>query len=153
MKFWMMKFGPEPGCSLPTLSRTALSKGLGGLEFAGGIPASLGGALIMNAGAFGQFLGEVVESVETVDLNGVSKEWNHAELHFDYRQSALQSEPLVILRAIMKLKPADIGEIRERCEYFLEYRGIYHPLDQPSAGSVFRNPPGAAAGQLIEWPG
>jgi UDP-N-acetylmuramate dehydrogenase len=143
----------EAGVFLPALSKRAMQEGLGGLEFAGGIPASLGGALIMNAGAFGQRIGEIVSTVETVDFNGVKKEWAASELFFDYRWSALQSQRLVILRARMRLQPGDSREIRERYDYFLEYRSNHHPLDQPSAGSVFRNPPGTAAGRLIEMAG
>lgn len=141
------------GVFLPTLSRTALRGNLSGLEFAGGIPASLGGALIMNAGAFGQYIGESVRSVETIDFTGARRTWKASELAFDYRHSALQSRNLIIVKARLGLRPAEQKETLEHFEYFLEYRRRHHPLDQPSAGSVFRNPPGQAAGQLIEMAG
>ncbi|MGD0152671.1 MAG: UDP-N-acetylmuramate dehydrogenase [Thermacetogeniaceae bacterium] len=141
------------GVFLPTLSRAALRGHLSGLEFGGGIPASLGGALIMNAGAFGQSIGASVRSVDTIDYKGARQTWKTAELEFDYRYSTLQLQALIIVKASLELQPAKQKEIRERFEYYLEYRSSHHPLDQPSAGSVFRNPSDQPAGQLIEMAG
>jgi UDP-N-acetylmuramate dehydrogenase len=141
------------GVSLPALARTAGRSGLSGLEFAGGIPASLGGSLIMNAGAFEQSIGSGIRSVETIDFNGVRRVWRASELVFDYRQSTLQSEELIILNARLELQKAERQKVLERLESYVAYRGSHHPLDRPSAGSVFRNPPGQVAGQLIEMAG
>jgi UDP-N-acetylmuramate dehydrogenase len=141
------------GVFLPALARAACRESLGGLEFAGGIPASLGGALIMNAGAFGQFIGSSVSRVETIDYDGVRRTWKAPELTFEYRHSTLQPERLIILKARLELQEAEQKEIQERLESFLTYRSSQHPLDLPSAGSVFRNPPGEPAGRLIEMAG
>ena len=141
------------GVLLPALARLAGRESLSGLEFAGGIPASLGGALIMNAGAFGQFIGSSVRAVDTIDFNGGRRTWQASELTFDYRHSTLQPESLIILGAALELQPATQKEVLERLESFQAYRSSCHPLDQPSAGSVFRNPPGETAGQLIEMAG
>jgi UDP-N-acetylmuramate dehydrogenase len=141
------------GVILPALARAAGRESLSGLEFAGGIPASLGGALIMNAGAFGQFIGKSVRSVDTIDLNGARRTWKAFELTFDYRRSTLQSESLIILKASLELQAAEQQSVLERLEAFLEYRSSHHPLDLPSAGSVFRNPPEQPAGLLIEMAG
>ncbi len=141
------------GVFLPALARAAGRESLGGLEFAGGIPASLGGALIMNAGAFGQFIGSSVSEVETIDFIGARRTWKASELTFDYRHSALQPERLIILKARLELQEAEQKEVQERLEVFLTYRSRQHPLDLPSAGSVFRNPPGQPAGRLIEMSG
>ncbi len=141
------------GVFLPTLSRAALRRNLSGLEFGGGIPASLGGALIMNAGAFGQYIGERVRSVDTIDFKGTRQTWKDSELEFAYRCSTLQLHALIIIKASLALQPVEQKEIRERFECYLEYRSSHHPLDQPSAGSVFRNPSDQPAGQLIEMAG
>jgi UDP-N-acetylmuramate dehydrogenase len=141
------------GMFLPALARAAGRESLSGLEFAGGIPASLGGALIMNAGAFGQFIGSSVSEVETIDFSGARRAWKATELTFDYRYSALQPERLIILKARLELQDAEQKEIQERLEAYLTYRSSQHPLDLPSAGSVFRNPPGQPAGRLIEMAG
>lgn len=141
------------GISLPALARTAQQGGLSGLEFAGGIPASLGGALIMNAGAFDQYIGDAVREVDTIDYDGTRRTWKAPELTFRYRQSTLQPQASIILGARLELRPADRQEVLERHEYFLSYRSSHHPVDQPSAGSVFQNPSPMTAGQLIETAG
>jgi UDP-N-acetylmuramate dehydrogenase len=141
------------GVFLPALARAAGREGLSGLEFAGGIPASLGGSLIMNAGAFGQYIGECVRKVDTIAYSGARRTWKASELAFDYRRSTLQPESLIILKVILELQAAEQQLVLERLEAFLEYRSSNHPLDLPSAGSVFRNPPGQPAGLLIEMAG
>jgi UDP-N-acetylmuramate dehydrogenase len=141
------------GVILPALARAAGRESLSGLEFAGGIPASLGGALIMNAGAFGQFIGKSVRSVDTIDFNGARRTWKASELTFGYRRSTLQPESLIILKASLELQAAEQQSVLKRLEAFLEYRSSHHPLDLPSAGSVFRNPPEQPAGLLIEMAG
>jgi UDP-N-acetylmuramate dehydrogenase len=141
------------GVFLPTLALAALQKGLSGLEFSGGIPASLGGALIMNAGAFEQFIGDTVREVDTIDYDGARRTWKSPELAFRYRQSTLQPQASIILGARLELRPDDPQKVRERHKYFLSYRSSHHPLDLPSAGSVFQNPSPLPAGQLIEMAG
>ncbi len=141
------------GILLPHLARLAFRLELSGLEFALGIPASLGGALAMNAGAFGQQLGDLVREVQAVDFHGARKVWDHARLSFGYRRSSLQGENLIILKAVLLLNPAQAASIAERMEHNLASRRKSQPLDMPTAGSVFRNPPGHYAGRLIEMAG
>ncbi|MDH7576418.1 MAG: UDP-N-acetylmuramate dehydrogenase [Bacillota bacterium] len=141
------------GILLPHLARLAFRSELSGLEFGLGIPASLGGALIMNAGAFGQQLGELVGEVKTVNFNGVRRVWDRLQLSFSYRRSSLQDQNLIILKTVLFLNPAQASAIAERMERNLSCRKKSQPLDLPTAGSVFRNPPNCYAGQLIEMAG
>ncbi|NPV29701.1 MAG: UDP-N-acetylmuramate dehydrogenase [Firmicutes bacterium] len=141
------------GVLLPHLARLALRAELSGLEFALGIPASLGGALVMNAGAFGQQLGDLVREVQTVDLRGARRVWDHMQLSFSYRRSSLLEQNLIVLRAVLSLNPARASLIAERMKQNLARRRETQPLGLPTAGCVFRNPPGRYAGQLIEMAG
>lgn len=141
------------GILLPRLAHLALLSELSGLEFVPGIPASLGGAVVMNASAFGQQLGDLVKEVVAVDLNGRYQILKRADLSFNYRWSFFQEKNLIILKVVLFLKPANAFEIAERMEYNLTYRKKTQPLGLPTAGSVFRNPPGSYAGRLIEMAG
>lgn len=140
----------EGGALLPALARQACSAGLSGLEFAAGIPASLGGAIMMNAGAFGKDIGSVVQNVETVRIDGTEIKWKREELTFCYRCSNLQRQELIVIKATLRLVPALREEIAARVERYLISRRMTQPLEFPTAGSVFRNPPGDYAGRLIE---
>jgi UDP-N-acetylmuramate dehydrogenase len=141
------------GLLLPGLARIAQRECLSGLEFAVGIPASLGGAVIMNAGARGQQMSNLVERVDTVDMTGHREVWDRQRLAFDYRTSALQGCSLIVLQVLLKLTPADHHIITSRMEDNIQSRRSNQPLDFPTAGSVFRNPPGNSAGRLIEMSG
>lgn len=139
------------GYSLIKLSLTAAKKSLTGLEFASGIPGTVGGAIYMNAGAYKSDMGYIVESVKvlTPDLKIINLE--NREMNFHYRSSFLQSHPgYICLEVVIKLakgkKDAIEEVIRERRTRRLESQ----PLEYPSAGSVFRNPEGNYAGKLIE---
>lgn len=142
------------GAAVPLfkLCQAAASKGLKGLEFATGIPGSLGGALYMNAGAYGSSMGKLVREVTTIDLRGEYRVRSSEELNFAYRWSNFQEEEVIILEGVFTLAPGDRKEILGRTAAILNDRQIKHPL-LPSAGSVFRNPPGKPAGQLIEQVG
>lgn len=139
------------GCAMSALARAAASRGLAGLEFAGGIPGSLGGALVMNAGAFGSYIGTLVQEVVLVDWDGVERRLPARACAFGYRRSSLAGAG-VILEATLKLERGDPAALESRMEAFLERRLQRHP-QQPSAGSVFRNPPDRPAGRLIEEAG
>ena len=139
------------GFSLIKLSLLAAKKGLTGLEFAAGIPGTVGGAVYMNAGAYKSDMGYIVESVKvlTPDLKIIKLE--NKEMNFHYRSSFLQKHPgFICLEATIKLrkgkKEAIEGVMKERRERRIESQ----PLEFPSAGSVFRNPEGGFAGKLIE---
>ena len=140
----------EAGVMLPVLTRMACNASLSGLEFAVGIPATLGGALVMNAGAFGQDMGSLVQEVETIDYQGNQQRLSKDELSFSYRTSSLARQELIILRTVLRFDPADKEEIAARMKENKARRTRIQPMGLPSAGSVFRNPSQNYAGRLIE---
>jgi UDP-N-acetylmuramate dehydrogenase len=127
------------GTSLINLSRTFSLAGLSGLEFAAGIPGTLGGAIKMNAGAHGESVSQVITGVITVDSEGTLRVLGPSQLDFSYRHSSISSE-MIVLAASINCKRGLTEEIRARRESCLEYRTKTQPLKMPSAGSVFRNP-------------
>ncbi|HZW82611.1 MAG TPA: UDP-N-acetylmuramate dehydrogenase [Candidatus Deferrimicrobium sp.] len=143
----------EAGCLLPGLARTSVALGLSGLEFAAGIPASLGGALLMNAGAHGGELGNLVQDVLACKLDGEVISISSERCNFGYRQSTFQQGEYIILSANLRLQPGDKAESLVKIKDNLERRKNSQPLDFPNAGSIFRNPPGVPAGKLIEEAG
>jgi UDP-N-acetylmuramate dehydrogenase len=143
----------EAGAKLGRVTAIAQAAGLGGLEFAVGIPASIGGAVTMNAGANGVSIGDVVDSVTVMDHQGGQRMLSAADLDFGYRTSRLQRMEAVVVEVELRLAARDPLEIRRRSEEYLRRRRVTQPLDSPSAGSVFKNPPGEAAGRLIELAG
>ena len=140
----------EGGAMLPSLARMALNNSLSGLEFAVGIPATLGGAIVMNAGAFGQDIGSLISQVEVIDFEGKQQVLSRDELTFGYRKSSLQDKNMIILRATLQLKAGKKEDIAASMEAKLSLRNNMQPLEYPTAGSVFRNPVGDYAGRLIE---
>lgn len=139
------------GYSLPKLSLLTAKKGLTGLEFAAGIPGTIGGSIFMNAGAYKSDMGYVVQSVKvlTPDLKIITLE--NKEMNFHYRTSFLQKHPdYVCLEVIIKLEKGKKEAIEEVIKERRKRRIETQPLEYPSAGSVFRNPEGKFAGQLIE---
>jgi UDP-N-acetylmuramate dehydrogenase len=125
-------------------------RGLSGLEFAGGIPASMGGAARMNAGAHGGQISDVLESLTFVDVHGNVREVTPAELNFSYRRSGLP-DGAIVTSVRLVLKPSEPEECIQRRNHFLSERKKAQPLSSPSAGSVFKNPaPDRTAGKLIE---
>jgi UDP-N-acetylmuramate dehydrogenase len=138
--------------ALPWLANEVARRGLSGMEFAAGIPGTLGGALFMNAGAFGYYTADLVEEVVTMDRAGCMGTRPRSELNFAYRWSNFQDEDVIILEATLALKPGDRQSIEELQRQMLDKRAARHPR-QPSAGSVFRNPPDKTAGYLIEQAG
>lgn len=143
----------ESGVALASLSLQAGGKGLRGLEFACGIPGSIGGAAIMNAGAYGSSMSKVVKEVRTLDLSGESKVYQNAELGYAYRTSILKRIDEIVVEVKFLLTPGDAKESKKQMEEYLANRKQKHPLHLPNAGSVFRNPPDKPAGRLIEEAG
>lgn len=141
----------EAGVSLIKLSILALKNGLTGLEFASGIPACLGGAVFMNAGAYKSDMGYIVSSVRVITPNFEVKTLYNKDMTFKYRTSFLKEHPnYICLSAKLVLKHGDKKEIKELMESRKQKRLLTQPLDFPSAGSVFRNPEDTFAGKLIE---
>lgn len=138
------------GYSMIRLTVEAGKMGLTGLEFAGGIPGSVGGAVYMNAGAHGSDLSRILKEAEILFENGETKVLSNEELQFSYRHSLLQSQKGIVLEAVFQLKTGDRKEIAAALAAYKDRRRQSQPLQQPCAGSVFRNPPGDHAGRLIE---
>ena len=139
------------GVNLAALCKFAAAQGLSGLEFAYGIPGSLGGGVFMNAGAYGGELGQVVEQVDFWDEEGRPHTLAGAALGFSYRHIWFAGHPgCLIAGARLALRPGDPAEIAAKMEEHLRARREKQPLDYPSAGSAFKRPAGAYAAQLID---
>ena len=141
------------GISLAKLAVFAAEAGLSGLEFAHGIPGSLGGAVFMNAGAYGGEMKDVLESAELALPDGTVSEVPAPELELTYRRSALEGSGRLVTAATVKLAPAEPETIRGRMRELMEKRRASQPLDQPSAGSTFKRPVGGYAAALIDQAG
>ncbi len=140
----------EAGCSLILMSVEAMKRGYSGLEFASGIPGTVGGAVFMNAGAYRSSMSEIVEAVY-VYKEGTAEWMSAEECAFGYRTSVFRDHPeWIIIAAKMKLKPGETEKIRSLMEDRKNRRTASQPLDKPSAGSVFRNPDEVPAWKLIE---
>lgn len=140
----------EAGIGISELSREVALKGLSGLEFAEGIPGSLGGAIVMNAGAYGGEMKDVLGSVSAIDHLGNRCEFAAAELGLGYRSSIFQKGECIIISAIIELKRGDPELIAGTMEQYALRRRAKQPLDLPSAGSTFKRPPGFFVGPLVE---
>ncbi|MEO1002079.1 MAG: UDP-N-acetylmuramate dehydrogenase [Cyanobacteria bacterium J06638_7] len=147
---WVEALAGEP---IPTLARKAARAGLSGLEWAVGIPGTVGGAAVMNAGAQGGCTADCLQSLLVLDPARPDQPFilEAAELDFAYRHSRLQQEPLVVLSARFRLQPGhDPARVTARTSANLHSRTSTQPYQQPSCGSVFRNPEPRKAGRLIE---
>lgn len=138
------------GVSLAKLCSKALSCNLSGLEFAWGIPGSVGGAAYMNAGAYGGEMKDVVMSVTHLTKDGKVETYKADKLNFGYRHSVYKENNYIILGITVQLKLDDPKLIRGRMDDYMGRRKDKQPLEYPSAGSVFKRPEGAFAGALIE---
>lgn len=141
------------GFKLKDVSEFALAEGLSGLEFAIGIPGSLGGAVFMNAGAYEGEMSQVVTKVVSVDFSGNIHEYTGAELEFAYRHSIFHDNHEVIGEVEMNLVPGDVVSIRNHMEDLTKRRESKQPLEFASAGSTFKRPTGYYAGTLIDQTG
>ncbi|MFH1401761.1 MAG: UDP-N-acetylmuramate dehydrogenase [Parcubacteria group bacterium] len=142
----------EAGVKLPELLRVSVKNGLAGLEWAAGIPGTVGGAIFGNAGAFGRSMGDIIDEVEVLDVRTKKIIFlNNKNCGFGYRKSIFKkNKNLIILSAKMKFQEDDKKIIKNRLQKFLKYRKESQPLGFPSAGSVFTNPGKFFAGKLIE---
>jgi UDP-N-acetylmuramate dehydrogenase len=137
------------GVALPNLVQSAFKGGYSGLEFAVGIPGTLGGALFMNAGGATEWIGTIVESLTVLRPGQGLVRYEGRELPWGYRRSGVPTGE-VIVEGDLRVTKGHLGQIRAKMEASLRRRRKSQPLTVPSAGSVFRNPPDASAGQLIE---
>ncbi len=136
------------GVKLTKVSSVALNNSLKGLEFACGIPGTVGGAIIMNAGAYGNEIKDVLDELLILRNNELIK-LKKDDILFDYRKTSLYSDDIVIY-AVFKLEHGNKQEIIDRVKYLQEQRSLKQPLDYPSCGSVFKRPKGYFAGKLIQ---
>lgn len=140
----------ECGILLSTLSKTAAKSSLTGMEFASGIPGALGGAITMNAGAYGGEMKDIIEWVEVLDENLKLKRLQNSEMEFGYRKSVVELRKYIVIRCCIKLKKGNQDEINSIMAELTEKRKTKQPLHLPSAGSTFKRPEGYFAGKLIE---
>ena len=119
------------------------------MEFASGIPGSIGGGIVMNAGAYDGEMSQVVESVTVMDMEGNLLELDHDSMEFGYRDSVIKNRPYIVLEACFHCKPGEMEKIVDYMEELAARRREKQPLEYPSAGSTFKRPAGHFAGKLI----
>lgn len=139
----------QAGALLSATARKALEAGLTGMEFAAGIPGTMGGAAVMNAGAYGGEMKDILESVTVLTPEGEQKELKNEELQLGYRTSVVKEKGYIVLEAVLSLKKGDPEAIKSRMDELKEQRVTKQPLEYPSAGSTFKRPEGYFAGKLI----
>ena len=140
----------EAGATLSAVAGFALQRGLTGMEFAAGIPGSVGGAIRMNAGAYGGDMSQVVGWVRVLEPDGNIKTILGAHMEFGYRTSILKELPYIVLACGIQLMPGDETQVRQTMLELAAKRREKQPLEYPSAGSTFKRPEGFYAGKLIE---
>ena len=140
----------EAGATLAAIARVALEHELTGFEFAAGIPGSLGGAIVMNAGAYDGEMKQVVESVRLITPKGEIVTKSCEEMDFSYRHSILKEESYIVLSVTIKLAKGDKEQIKARMDELAAKRREKQPLEYPSAGSTFKRPEGYFAAKLIQ---
>ena len=138
------------GAMLSKAANVAASNNLGGMEFAAGIPGSLGGAVVMNAGAYGGEMKDIIESVEVLTAEGQKKTLSLKELDLSYRHSCIQETGYIVLSAVLRLESRPEEEIRAVMAELRDKRVDKQPLEFASAGSTFKRPEGYFAGKLIQ---
>lgn len=141
------------GASLAKVAIAARNAGLTGLEFAHGIPGTVGGGIYMNAGAYGGELKQVTESVTIMEKDGTVREISCNEKTFGYRTSIFEGKDAIIIRAVFALQPGDKDQIQATMTELMNKRCASQPLDLPSAGSTFKRPVGGYAAALIDEAG
>ena len=137
------------GAMLSKIANTAAANGLSGMEFASGIPGTIGGAVVMNAGAYGGEMKDILARVKVLDEQGKSRELSTEELELGYRHSCVPEKHYIVTEATIRLIPGKEEEIRAKMRELNEKRVEKHPLQYPSAGSTFKRPEGYFAGKLI----
>ena len=139
-----------------TMTRAALfaaNLGLSGLEFAHGIPGTVGGGVYMNAGAYGGEICQVCKSVDVMDFSGELRRFSAEEMEFSYRHSILEEKPGIVVAAEFELTNAPVEQIKAKMKELMGKRSASQPLDLPSAGSAFKRPVGGYAAALIDGAG
>lgn len=139
-----------------TMTRAAVfaaNHGLSGMEFAHGIPGTVGGGVYMNAGAYGGEICDICESVDVMDMEGNLRTLTSAEMQFSYRHSRLEEEGGIVVSAVFRLIPRDSDEIKAKMKELQGKRSASQPLELPSAGSAFKRPVGGYAAALIDQAG
>ena len=139
----------KAGSMLVSISQAAREAGLSGMEFASGIPGTLGGGVRMNAGAYGGEMSQVVTTVTVVNRNGEIMELDNSTMEYGYRTSVIQNQSFVVTKVTFRLQPGDPEQIAAKMEELAIRRREKQPLEYPSAGSTFKRPEGHFAGQLI----
>lgn len=139
----------QAGASMARVARTAQEHGLTGLEFASGIPGTIGGGIVMNAGAYGGELSQVVTQVNVVNSEGEFMELENETMEFGYRTSTIRNNSFTVTEVILKLTRGDREQIKAKTEDLAARRREKQPLEYPSAGSTFKRPKGYFAGKLI----
>jgi len=139
----------QAGALLSQTAARARDAGLSGMEFAAGIPGSVGGGVVMNAGAYDGEMKQIVESVKVMDKEGKILILDNNTMEFGYRTSIIKNRPFIVLEVVFRMHPASGEEIQEKMDDLMQKRQSKQPLNYPSAGSTFKRPEGYFAGKLI----
>lgn len=139
----------QAGALLSTVAKTAAKSGLSGMEFAAGIPGTMGGAVVMNAGAYEGEMKQIVTKVTVMTREGEILELDNETMEFGYRTSIVKNRPFIVLSAEISLEKGDAASIQDKMDDFNKRRRNKQPLEYPSAGSTFKRPEGHYAGKLI----
>ncbi|OPY57706.1 MAG: UDP-N-acetylenolpyruvoylglucosamine reductase [Pelotomaculum sp. PtaU1.Bin035] len=143
----------EAGAKLGRVAAAAKDAGLGGFEFSAGIPGTIGGAVVMNAGANGSSVGVLAQRILILSLEGDFSYKSKKDMNFGYRSSVIQTEPAIVVEVAFACYPREKEMIDKEMAGYLARRKASQPICCPNAGSVFKNPPGESAGRLIEAAG
>lgn len=139
----------KAGALLSQVARVAMEHGLTGLEFASGIPGTVGGGVMMNAGAYDGEMSQVVTQVRVISKDGETLELDRATMEFGYRTSTIRHNSFIVTEVTFELQKGDMSVIKDRIEELMARRKEKQPLEYPSAGSTFKRPEGYFAGKLI----
>ncbi len=139
----------KTGASMAQVAAAALKNGLTGLEFVSGIPGTIGGGVVMNAGAYGGELSQVVTQVHVLDKDGEALVLDNETMEFGYRKSTIRRQPFIVTEVVLALQPGNPADIQAKMEELAAKRREKQPLEFPSAGSTFKRPEGYFAGELI----
>ncbi len=139
----------KAGALLSKVAAVAKEHSLSGMEFAAGIPGSIGGGIVMNAGAYGGEMKQIVEEVRVMDKNGEILVLDNDTMEFGYRTSIIKNRAFIVLEVVLQLREGSIEDITAKTEELMQLRKKKQPLEYPSAGSTFKRPEGYYAGQLI----
>lgn len=139
----------EAGATMAQVARVAMEHGLTGLEFASGIPGTVGGGVVMNAGAYDGEMSQVVKQVRVVSRTGESMELDNGTMEFGYRKSSIREHCFIVTKVVFQLQTGEREQIKAKMEELVARRREKQPLEYPSAGSTFKRPCGHFAGKLI----